>query len=317
MTQQISIQVGLIRRPDYEGEGVVEALKTLLNTMGLSPGHGARVLVKPNLLAPTPPDYLPCTNPVVVKAVCEYLHDHGAKITVGDSPTFGKAVEFASKIGLADALSHLPVDLVNLDKPRFKKLSFGGVVPISSRVLDSDLVVSIPKLKAHHQTRITAAVKNVYGCVPGLRKPVLHLCYGDWGGKFETMLLEMWSKLPPSFSVIDGIVAMSGNGPVIGIPYSMGLLGASSSPVALDTAIMAMLGLEPHDCPLWRMALRLGLPGAGPEDITYPIEGPEAFDVKGFETPEYLYPLSFRPLRVVSHLYMKRVRRLNQSRDFA
>jgi uncharacterized protein (DUF362 family) len=307
MVDNSKIPVALARCEDYEAPDLEETVERLLETIGCRPSRGADVLVKPNLLAPTPPDFLPCTHPTVVRAVCRYLLDLGGKVRVGDSPTFGKGVEIAGKIGLAEALSDLPVELVNLDNPRVVRLSFGGRTALSRQALDSDLIVSVSKLKAHHQVRVTGAVKNFYGCVTGLRKPILHLLYGDRDGRFERMMLEIPRHLPPTVSLMDAVTVMHVRGPNNGEPFDLGMLAASQSPVALDSAAMSILCVKPEDAPLWRMSLELDLPGARLEDLEYPLDHPEAFDGKDFKSPETLFPMSFRPLKVAVHM-AKRLR---------
>lgn len=293
------IEVALVRCARYESSDINVAIGKLLETVRNRPLHGTKVLVKPNLLAPKPPDFLPCTNPCVVRHVCKYLIDMGSTVSVGDSPTFGHGRVIAEKIGLTKALSDLPVKIIDLDSPKLVKLSFGANIPLSRKAIENDLLVNVAKLKSHHQTCFTGAVKNVYGCVTGLGKPVLHLINGDRKKRFEKMMLEIWENLPPSVSVIDGVVAMHGAGPTNGKPFELGLLGASESAVALDTAVMSMLGLQASDAPLWKMALDKGISGARIEDIVFPLEGIESFSTSGFELPGKLYPLSFRPLPVL------------------
>ena len=258
-------------------------------------------------MCPESPEHLTCTNPAIVRSVCEYLLDHGATVRIGDSPTFGKTTEMAAKIGLTSTLEGLPVSLVNFDRARTVRFSCGPSVGIACEVLDSDLIVSLPKLKAHHQMGITGAVKNVYGCVAGLRKPILHFLHGDRGCRFEHMLLELWQRIPPSVSLMDAVRAMHVHGPTKGEPYPLGLLGASSSPVALDTSVLSILGLKPDGLPLWKSAIALGLHGSRPDDLFHPLESPESFHGKDFRTPRFLYPISFRPLRMIGH-YLERLR---------
>ncbi len=301
------IQVALAKCASYEASHLADAVGRLLESIQCRPGHGTRILVKPNLLAPSEPDHLPCTHPLVVRAVCQHLTDLGATVRVGDSPTFGNAVEIAKKIGLTEALADLPVTIVNLDGVAPVHLSYGGWMAISPGALENDLIVSVPKLKAHHQMRITGAVKNGYGCVPGLCKPLLHFLYGDRDARFERLFLEIWQRLPPSVSLMDAIVAMHVHGPTKGKPYPLGLLGASTSPLALDTAVMSILGIDPDQAPLWRTALGLNMPGTLLEDLVYPLETPDSFDGAGFQTPRHLFPMSFRPLRVIRHSW-KRLR---------
>lgn len=304
MNNESRIAVALAKCAHYDVPTLPETIHRLLETVGCRSTPGARVLVKPNLLAPTPPDYLPCSHPSVVRAICRYFLDLGAKVRVGDSPTFGQGVEISRKIGLTEALADLPVALVNLNRPKLVRLSSGGRVALSRVALENDLIVSVPKLKAHHQVRITGAVKNVYGCVTGLAKPLLHLYCGD-GGRFERMLLEIWDQLPPNVSLMDAVMAMHVRGPNNGEPYALGLLAASRSPVAVDSAVMSILGMKPEDAPLWRMSLNLNLPGARMEDLVYPLESPESFDAEGFKTPDHLLPISFRPGKLAFH-YLKR-----------
>jgi len=305
MGAEEKIPVALAKCSEYGASNLAETVRRLLETIGCRPRSGSRVLVKPNLLAPMPPDYLPCTHPLVVRAICLYLLDLGTNVRVGDSPTFGRATEISGKIGLTEALADLPVTIVDLDKPKVVRASFGGWIPISRQALENDLIVNAPKLKAHHQMRITGAVKNVYGCVTGLRKPVLHFLYGDRGGRFERMILDIWENLPPTGSLMDAVAAMHVHGPNTGVPYPLGLLAASRSPVALDSAVMSILGIKPEDAPLWRMSLDLNLPGAGLDDLVYPLEPPESFDGGDFKTPDRLFPLSYRPLKIAGH-WLKR-----------
>jgi len=307
MHNKTKIAVALAKCSEYIPLDVSNTVRGLFDTIDFKPQRGLKVLIKPNLLTPMPPDHLTCTHPLVVRAVCEYLLDSGAEVCVGDSPTFGKAVNIAQSIGLTSTLEDLPVTIVNLDQPKLVRFSFGGRVPVSRIALESDFIVSVPKLKAHHQMRITGAVKNVYGCVSGLGKPILHVLHGDRGDRWENMILEIRQQLPPSVSLIDAIKAMHVHGPVKGRSYPMGLLAASHSAVALDTAVMTMLGLRPDDAPLWRLSVELNLPGSRPEDVLYPLETPESFDCKDFECTNYLYPVSFRPFKLAAH-YMRRFR---------
>lgn len=301
MDNENRIIVALAKCAEYDTSIMPETVGRLLDTIACRPGRGTKVLVKPNLLAPTPPDYLPCTHPLVVRSVCRYLLDLGAEVRVGDSPTFGNAVEIGRKIGLTDALADLPVQMVNLSRPKLVRLSSGRRVPVSRVALENDLIVSVSKLKTHHQVRITVAVKNVYGCITGLGKPMLHLISGDRDSRFERMLLDIWKELPPSVSVMDAVIAMHGHGPTHGEPYPLELLAASPSPVALDAAVMNILGLRPHDAPLWQLALKLSLPGARLEDLVYPLQTPDSFTVNGFKTPDHLVPISFRPWKLAEH----------------
>lgn len=298
-----SIPVALVRCSDYNSPLLPSLVGTLLETIGWQPSRGTRVLVKPNLLAPKPPDFLPCTHPRVVRSACEYLLDLGVRVTVGDSPSFGTGCWVAQKIGLARALADLPVDLLDLNRPLLAKLSsHRGRVAISRVALENDVILNLAKFKVHRMMALSGAVKNHFGCVTSLWKALLHVILGDRGNRFESMLMDLLDLLPPSVSLLDAVTAMHVTGPVDGLPFPMEMLAASPSAVALDTAIYTLLQLTPADVPLWQEAVKRNMFGASPGDLIYPLEPLDSFDGRDFIMPTTLQPVGFHPLKIAKRL---------------
>ena len=289
-----SIPVALLRQDHYGFQETREAVDTLLPAAGITVSRGEKILVKPNLLHPGNGGLI-CTHPALVRAVCGHLLDQGASVVAGDSPGFGSAAKVAGIIGMAEALADLGVDIVNLGSPKRVKLPFGYSVGLSRHALEADRIVNLPKLKAHKQMRITGAVKNLFGCVTGVRKALLHSRHGDRTNRFESMILEIGQALPPSVHVMDAVVAMHKEGPMLGKPYPLSMLAACESAVALDAVVYGILGLNPDQVPLWREAQARDLPGAQPDDAAFPLLGPEEFDGSGFLIPKTLDLVSFHP----------------------
>lgn len=262
---------------------------------------GLKVLVKPNLLQDKP---LACSNPQVVKAVCQWLLAKNAKAIVADSPGFGRADKVGKAIGLNDAIWDLGLKVEELDQPVPVELaSIGGKerikAKISRKALESDMIISVPRIKAHRQMRLTLGVKNCYGCAPGLCKAIYHTQYGKNADMFADLIAAIWEKLPPVMEVADGIMAMHVTGPSKGEPYNLGLLGASPSAPALDKAIMEILHVGEELCPVaCAIKRRQAGPGDTREDMDYPLLKPDDFNVSGFITPETLASASFNPLRM-------------------
>ncbi len=289
-----NLRVG-IRWSTYRIEELREAVYSLLGELFPGAVRGLRVLVKPNLVAPRRAT-LSCTHPAVVRVVCEWLLEGGAEVTVGDSPAFGTTQAVARAGGLTRALSDLPVRIVRFTPSRPVRLSCGVTIKLAREALCADLIVNLPRLKAHDQLLITAAVKNLFGCVVGLQKPLLHARLGEKGDLFFRTILEVGELLPVELNILDAIVAMEGRGPTGGRPRELGFLLASKNAVALDTALYLALGLSPEDVPLWKTALRMRLFGARPEEVTLPADLP---DLSDFRLPERLAPVSFHPLRLI------------------
>ncbi|MBI4806753.1 MAG: DUF362 domain-containing protein [Desulfovibrio sp.] len=278
--------------PSYSSPDLDTLTGRLLELSGCRPTRGDHVLVKPNLVAPSN-TALSCTHPAVVRAVCRYLADFGARITVGDSPAFGTGRIVARACGLDKALAGLPATIVNLTRPRQLPLTLGGTVGVSAQALDVPFIVNVPRFKVHDQMRLTLAVKNFFGCVMGFRKSLAHQKHGEKGTRFESMIMDVCQAMPKSVSLVDGVVAMHVCGPANGKPYSLGLLGACANPVALDTALHAVLGLPPDGTPLGEEAARRGLV----EEVSYSMKRPEDFDTLGFTLPGELAPVAFKPGR--------------------
>ena len=291
--------VYLTRVARYDDPGLTAAVAALLDGAGCPVGVGSKVLVKPNLVAPRNPA-LSCTSPAVVRAACLYALEKGAaRVTVADSPAFGTGRIVARLAGLTEAVADLPVAVASLDRPRGLALSVGGSIGVSRLALEADHILNVARLKCHDQMGLTLAVKNLFGCVCGFRKSLAHQRLGKEPGRFAAMILDVLAALPPSTALLDGVVCMHKAGPVGGDPFDLGLLGAAASPVALDTAVYALLGVTPHRIPLWQAAIARGLPGTDPLDLVYPLHNLNDFSAEGFVVKELLAPLNFETSRFI------------------
>lgn len=289
----------LVHCPDYEPRRVSEAVSRALDASGFNPGPGSRVLVKPNLLRA---DKLTCTQPQVTAAVCFWLLDQGARVTVADSPGFGTAAGVSRRIGLEEALRPMGLQVRPFRKTYAVPLAGGGWWRVARAALEADAVVSVPRVKAHAQMRLTLAVKNLFGCVVGLRKPLAHAIQGHRPGAFTDALADLLEALPPVAAVADGIVAMDTRGPSGGQPFHLGCIGASVSAAALDTVLYSLLGATPALAPLWAALQERGFPGSKSTEIELPLAQTEEFNASAFRLPEQLMDISFRPLRLARSL---------------
>ena len=296
--------VFLAKAGDYDN-AAAKKVADLLDYIDIPLSGGDAVLVKPNLLRAENTG-VTCTNALIIAAVCRYLRDHGCRVTIGDSPGFGTAKGVAGSIGLDAALAKAgcaDIPIVTLDSPRNRPLTLGGHVGLSRMALEADHIVSIPKLKAHSQMRVTGAVKNLFGCVSGVRKAFLHARHGDTlkdgVSVFPSAIVDIMGHLPRVTTVLDGIRAMHVTGPSGGEPFAANLLAVSESPTATDTAIYAMLGVSPGEIPVWHELRRRNEPGAFFEEIVLTGEAIEHFDFSGFVLPEKLNPETFNPARLL------------------
>ncbi len=100
----------------------------------------------------------------------------------------------------------------------------------------------------------TFAVKNMFGCVSGKHKPLWHFRKGNTPGEFAGLLLGVYQYLRPALTIIDGIVAMHGQGPIRGPSKPLGWLIGGIDPIACETVCCRLVGLAPEQLPIVQAA---------------------------------------------------------------
>lgn len=243
--------VALVRCENYEETTMFTAVGRALELLGGASRFaqpGERILLKPNLLVASSPGDAVTTHPAVFGAVARHLAATGAELSYGDSPAFGGSRSVARRAGLVEVAERLGVARRDFGEARTVSFPEGGLIKqfeIASAVLDSDCIISLPKLKTHALMRITGAVKNQFGCIPGARKGEFHVRMPD-AERFAQMLVDLNRFLRPRLYLMDGVVGMEGNGPRGGDPRPLHVLLASEDPVALDATVCRIVALDPR-----------------------------------------------------------------------
>lgn len=256
-------KVALVRCGSYDLEDVRSAVSRGLDLLGgaaafVSPGE--KILLKPNWLSADPPEKCVTTHPAVFRAVAEQLRDAGAVLSYGDSPAFQSPESAAKRTGIALVGEELNIPLADFRAGREVFYAEGHQnkrFTVANGVLDSDGVVSLPKMKTHGFQRITGAVKNQFGCVPGPRKGEFHVRVPD-AAEFARMLVDLNAFIHPRLYVMDAVTAMEGNGPRGGTTRQMNALLLSADPIALDATMCRMMNLDPELALIVKMGAAMG-----------------------------------------------------------
>jgi uncharacterized protein (DUF362 family)/NAD-dependent dihydropyrimidine dehydrogenase PreA subunit len=242
--------VALVRCETYNDDAVYAAVGRGLELLGGVERFvtgGESLLLKPNLLVASAPGASVTTHPSVFAAAARHLAEAGATLSYGDSPAVGRPEGAAKRAGLVDVATELGIPFADFTNGRDFSAPEGRLVKrwfIAEGVLAADGIVSLPKMKTHALTRMTGAVKNQFGCIPGARKGEFHARMPDIR-TFAQMLVDLCGALAPRLYVMDGIVAMEGNGPRGGDPRPVGVILLSDDPVALDATACRLMGLDP------------------------------------------------------------------------
>ncbi|HEV2387842.1 MAG TPA: DUF362 domain-containing protein [Candidatus Acidoferrales bacterium] len=241
--------VAIRRAAGYNGE-LLELLYETLREFRL-PVVGKSVLLKPNLVQ-SDSQCVINTHPAVIAAAREAFLKLGAgRVTIGEGPGHERdTAAILEEIRLRDWVGGLRGLFVDLNVEEVREVALRTRASklrrlfLPAAVLEADFVVSMPKMKTHHWVGATLSLKNLFGIVPGS-------CYGwpknvlHWAG-IENSILDLATTVRPDFAIVDGIVAMEGNGPIQGTAKAAGVLVMGDDPVAVDATAARVMGLAPE-----------------------------------------------------------------------
>ena len=267
-------KVVLLPCREYKEEKIYTLLKQGLDFLGgletLIP-KDAKILLKPNLLKKAEVEKAVITHPVVVGAFARILRENGYEhILLADSCGHGTTQAVIRGTGMDTYLEkyHIPaIDYSEGVKTFYPQGIQAKEFILPKELLEQDCVISLSKMKTHALERITGAIKNSYGFVYGFHKAKGHTQYPS-ADSFARMLIDLNKCVSPKLYVMDGIVAMEGNGPGSGDSVPMNIMLMSTDPVALDSVFSRLVYLKPEMVPTNYHGEKMGLGTWKEEEIT-------------------------------------------------
>ncbi len=276
---------------DYEYDNVKGVLFPLFDSIctdnGFDKGFldGKNVTVKPNLLSRSAADKCVTSHPSFVKAACEYFTALGANVTVADSPgglyNHSSFSGICKETGMTEAVKGTDA-VINDDfgyqmthDKECSKFGFNIINPIKN----ADVVVNLNRLKTHALCEMSAAVKNMFGSIPGLQKAEQHARFPE-EIKFADMLCDLCLMTSPQINITDAVIAMEGNGPSGGTLKKVGVVTASANPFMCDVLNCYLMGYDYDEVTTVKCALQRGLCVNGVQELDIIGESPEKYASK-------------------------------------
>jgi uncharacterized protein (DUF362 family)/Pyruvate/2-oxoacid:ferredoxin oxidoreductase delta subunit len=234
-------KVAIIKCNSYNQEEIDRAIKKILKLLNFPTTKYKNILIKPNIIGYFKENLdAIITHPSIVKSLMGFFKN--AK--VGES-----------------SFSDTKDNLKNAGYWKFKPIIFEEqksieIIDKNAKVLkyfhlpkivkEADLIINVSKLKTHLLTKITGAVKNLYGCIPGRIKQVYHRD-AEGEEKFSKLLIDIYQNIKPELNIMDAVIAMEGGGPTAGKPKRTNLILASKNAIALDVVASKIMGYKPKD----------------------------------------------------------------------
>lgn len=249
-----------------------------IDSSGALISPGKKIIIKPNLLTDRNPADAVTTHPEVVRSIIRFLKKRNAVITVADSPASAVKVDRVwQTTGFTSLCQEENVPLISLEEAGSVRIATNEhVFNIAKPIMEADLIISVPKVKTHTLTVLTAGVKNYYGTLPGYQKANMHKAYPRQAA-FGGFLRDLYAQMPHNINLADGIIGMEGNGPSGGTPVTLGFLAASTDAVALDLTLCRILKINPATVPY----------------LNSPLDNPKSIELRGFDIKD-ITPASFK-----------------------
>lgn len=291
--------VSIVRRQNADTtRAVAEAIDLLGGIEAVTEGKTS-IMLKPNLVNNTATD---TTNPTVIRALAGMLIAAGKEVCIGEgsaaaAPGFNvingesfrtRNVELLDRmqqyifdeLGYTRLANDLEIPLINLHTGELVPVSVPDAYVFKTLMLhrsltEIDLLVSVPRMKTHTLATVTLGLKNLIGLYAGseygtVRGYVhdLGAAYADAGIAIEIVDMARANRL--GLTVVDGLLAMEGNGPSLGQGahlVNMDLIIAGTNPLATDMVAASVMGFGVDEVPTFEWAVRAGMTPTRLEDI--------------------------------------------------
>jgi len=241
------------RAADYDEAGLQDLIAGGLRALGLAPrwAAGKSVLLKPNLVEPSRQAPQINTSPALVRSAAEVFRRWGAReVLVGEGQGHCRDTDYVlEQSGLGRVLDEAGLGFIDLNHDDLYTVPNRlGYTPLTHLTLPmalrrADLVVSMPKMKTHHWATVTLSMKNLFGVMPGVAygwpKNVLH------HAGIPQSILDINAAVRPHLAIVDGVIAMEGDGPIMGAPRHAGLVVMGANLPAVDATAARLMGIDP------------------------------------------------------------------------
>jgi uncharacterized protein (DUF362 family)/ferredoxin len=148
------------------------------------------------------------------------------------------------------------IKVVNTRDCRTGKVDINGRIlkktELPLEVIGADWIINIPKIKTHVLTGVTFCMKNLFGLLPDKERRFahvfgLHQSIADLAAYFENKTIN----------ILDGLIAMCGEGPVFGDTFNLDLIIAGKNMAYIDKFCCDLLKLNYKKIKHIRLAKKL------------------------------------------------------------
>lgn len=256
MKNEKHYDVSIVRCDEYEAASAKAALAEAIDKVGgldwVVPEM--KIVIKANLVSFMSPEKAATTHPTLLCALVNMLRERGAEVIVGDSPGGLYTSVYVNRVYKATGMKEVETagarlnqnyEIKHVENPDgmvLKEFQYTAFLD------EADAIIDFCKLKTHGMMGMSAAAKNMFGCIPGVSKPEYHFRFPKHED-FARMIVDLNDYFKPRLCICDAVVGMEGNGPTMGTPRKIGAVLASVCPHKMDMVCAELIGLSREDIP--------------------------------------------------------------------
>lgn len=188
------------------------------------------------------------THPKLLQALIHNLEEKQCHVTIVESNgLLYSATEAYHKTGMAQHVKITTAKFVNLTHDilvplgkRYHWVRRKNQISIPRALAECDYFITMPMMKTHEITLFTGALKNQFGCYWQHNRILLH-------HRLSEAIVNINKLLRPDLCIMDGRVAIEGNGPARGYPVNMNLVLAANNPLSCDLVALKLMGFKDHE----------------------------------------------------------------------
>ncbi|SHI67748.1 DUF362 domain-containing protein [Parasporobacterium paucivorans] len=258
-------KVSVVECNSYITEEVCSAVAEAVYRLDFTIPRNSTVLIKPNIMSQNTPRQGTITHFSLIEGLCRILQEHGCTIIIGESISFyqkgmtrkafktSEIDKVAEKYG-AKCIAFEEEPLVKVDTG----LTWMKELYLPEILLKADMVINVCKLKSHGSLRLSGAVKNMFGCLPGGYKQKIH----TWSRnelELADVFLDINEIVKPALSIMDAIDSLDGGPSSLGKLVDTCRILASTNAAALDVVATEMIDYKNEESPILVQALKRGM----------------------------------------------------------
>jgi len=259
-------------RTRYSLESIGSSISESLNLINFNLDSSIKsVVIKPNLCYYWDAATGQTTDPQVISGIIDFVREKCGKhvdIKVAEADASAMRTKYAfTVLGYKKLAREKNVKLFNLSNDHLEeKTVVVGKHELKFQVpqllLNCDLFINVPKLKVMRETKITCAMKNIFGCIGFPRKVIYHKY-------LDEAIVGINRLLRPHLTIVDGLIALGR------FPVKLGLIMAGVDPFSVDWVASQILGYTPSKVRFLKIAMKDG------------IKNPEGIATRGASVAEF------------------------------